>query len=159
MAAPHVAGVAALFLEKNQDATPDEVAEKLLAESTKDSYQVSKAILQTSCCFLYSMKPVKIPNQKNQRSHNPKTQVPNPEDPETPNPENPLPEEPEEPELEPIVDTYKGIMKQWRFKKIARYKSGHGVHEGVFTGPENTDFDLYFLQREKKELENPRLFL
>ena len=76
--------------------------------------------------------------------------MPNPEDPETPNPEDPLPEEPEEPELEPIVDTYKGIMKQWRFKKIARYKSGPGVHEGVFTGPENTDFDLYFLQRERR---------
>ena len=41
-------------------------------------------------------------------------------DPKTSNPEDPLPEEPEEPELEPIVDTYKGIMKQWRFKKIAQ---------------------------------------
>ncbi len=115
MAAPHVAGVAALFLEN------------LFNEAGEDH---------------------KPEEPEEPQPEDP--EVPNPDDPETPNPENPLPEEPEEPELEPIVDTYKGIMKQWRFKKIARYKSGPGVHEGVFTGPENTDFDLYLLQRERR---------
>ncbi len=74
MAAPHVAGVAALFLEKNQELLRMKLPKNFSLSPQKTPYQVSKAILQTSCCFLSSMKPVKIPNQKNQRSHNPKTQ-------------------------------------------------------------------------------------
>ena len=151
MAAPHVAGVAALFLEKNQEATPDEVAEKLLAESTKDSLSGLQGNSTNKLLFSLFNEAGEDPKPEEPEEPQPEDpEVPNPEDPETPNPEDPLPEEPEEPELEPIVDTYKGIMKQWRFKKIARYKSGPGVHEGVFTGPENTDFDLYFLQRERR---------
>jgi len=198
MAAPHVAGVIALFLEKNQQATPDEVANKLLAESTPD--KISDLREDSPNKLLYSLfngagedpkpepedpkKPEEpeqpeeptpdepevpeLPEEPNPEEPNP--EEPNPEEPlpeepnpEEPTPEDPLPEEPEvpefpeepeepeEPELpEPIVETYKGIIKQWKFKKIAKYKSGPGVHEGVFTGPEDADIDLYFLKRERR---------
>ena len=139
MASPHVAGVAALFLENNKNASPDEVASKLLEEATKD--RLSEIQADSPNLLLYSLFN-EIENQEPGPS-------PAPEQPE--NPEVPMPPEPEEPIIpEPIVESYEGILKQWRFKKIVKYKAMSGFHEGELIGPANTDFDLYFLKRERR---------
>ena len=141
MASPHVAGVVALFLEDNQNASPDEVAEKLLGEATKDS--LSEIQADSPNLLLYSLF-----NEVENQEPGPEPE-PVPEQPE--NPEVPMPPEPEEPIIpEPIVESYEGILKQWRFKKIVKYKAVSGFHEGELIGPTNTDFDLYFLKRERR---------
>ena len=145
MAAPHVAGVVALFLENNKNASPDDVASKLLGEATKDS--LSEIQADSPNLLLYSLF-----NQNENQEPEPQPEpepTPEPEQPE--NPETPLLPEPEEPIIpEPIVESHEGILKQFRFKKIVKYKADSGFHEGELFGPENTDFDLYFLKRERR---------
>ena len=141
MAAPHVAGVVALFLESNKDAGPEEVAEKLVSEATKES--LSDIQSESPNLLLYSLF-----NEAPGEEPDPQPEEPQPEEPQ---PEEPVAPEPEEPVIaEPIVEFYDGYLKQWRFKKIVKYKSEAGLHEGALFGPENTDFDLYFLKRERR---------
>jgi subtilisin family serine protease len=136
MAAPHVAGMVALLLQKNPDATTDEISDTLVSMSTKDALS-----------GLRSDSPNALLYAKVEIASNPDQPVP-PSEPE-PQPEDPVVDE-EEP-IVAIVENYTGTIRQFRNKRILKTKYDQDEFQMAdLTGPEYTDFDLYLLKRERR---------
>lgn len=121
MAAPHVAGVAALFLETNTTASPAEVANEIVGKATQG--RLSGIGSGSPNLLLYSL-----------------------EGTSTPPPPPPPPPDPGDP---PCTDCehYTGSLSgtgdvDWH-PNGSYYYSPSGVQHGWLRGPNNADFDLF----------------
>lgn len=139
MAAPHVAGMVALLLQKNPNASTDEISDSVVEMSTKDA--LSRLGGDSSNRLLYSK--VEISTDPNP--------TPDPTPDPDPQPEPPVEEEPEIEEPEAIVENYSGNIRNYRSKRILKKRYAQDeFHMADLTGPANTDFDLYLLKRERR---------
>ncbi len=122
MAAPHVAGVAALYLERNPTAGPDQVWQAILTSSTKN--RIQNPPTGTPNRLLYSLFPVATP-------------------PPPPPPAPPAPCQ--------LGRSYTGTLMPGSVAyqpSAFGYQSPAGRQEGCLQGPPGTNFDLYLEARQ-----------
>lgn len=122
MAAPHVAGVAALYLEQNPTATPAQVQQALLTNATLDRIQNPQG---TPNRLLYSLFAA----------------APPPPPPAPPAPPAPC----------QMGRSYTGTLMPGSVAyqpSALGYQSASGIQEGCLQGPTGTNFDLYLEARQ-----------
>lgn len=133
MASPHVAGVAALYLEGNPEATPEQVGEAILAGAIPDkleSIQSGSPNLLLSSLFTNQPKPTPTPEPSPAPSPSP-----------SPSPEGPC----------EGCTVYKGNISTAGAKQYepngTYYRSMEDKgHMATLVGPAKSDFDLYLLK-------------
>ncbi len=121
MAAPHVAGVAALYIEQNPGKTPNEVASGIVGKAT-----------QGKLSGIGSGSPNLLLHSR--------------EEPQTEPPPPPPPPDPDDPPCTGC-EHYSGSLSgtgdvDWH-PNGNYYYSKSGVHQGWLRGPSNADFDLF----------------
>ncbi|UCF40495.1 MAG: S8 family peptidase [Gemmatimonadota bacterium] len=125
MAAPHVAGVAALYLEGNPSATPAVVEQTLTELATAG--RLSNIGSGSPNLLLYSLLDGSQP---------------------PPPPEPPPPEPPPAPctDCEHYTGTLSGTGDAAYHPNGSYYFAGRGTHHGWLRGPSTADFDLYLFR-------------
>lgn len=160
MASPHVAGVAALYLQSHPDATPAEVAQALVTMATPN--KLTSLGSGSPNLLLYSMvqsggDPVPAPSPVPSPAPSPDpAPVPSPDPVPAPSPDPGVPTDPGTPPIPgiPCQDCvlYSGTLSGAGQLEYLPDRGGYisrstALHEAWLVGPADTDFDLYLLKK------------